>query len=294
MKKMKSKAIDPAYDHSAQVEKDGKNRRLKLKRNYCGHEYWGGMTKMKHHLAGTHQNVIPCTKYLEDVQILFKKLVERIKKKKSLNDYYGDGDEDEAGEISTRKRATPSNPTHRTTLNTMLKKKQKDEVCQSICRCIYANALPFILVKDDFFKQMVKDISEYGPGLKPPSYHEARVSLLKELNFINGDTIEKYKAEWKKTGCTIMSDGWTDGSHRSITNFLVNSPRGIVFLRSLDTSSIHKDADQLFKIFLILWLMKLVKKMLFKYQDTFLDAFKFYVFKSKFVSYLKFDTSCYR
>lgn len=91
---------------------------------------------------------------------------------------------------------------------------------------------------------MVKDINEYGPDLKPPSYHKVRVSLLKkEVNFIKGDMIKKYKAKWNKTSCTIISDGWTDGSHQFITNFLVNSPRGAVFLQSLDTSSIHKDVD---------------------------------------------------
>jgi Protein of unknown function (DUF 659) len=37
-------------------------------------------------------------------------------------------------------------------------------------------------------------------------------------------TLEKNKIEWAKTESTLMSDGWTDGKNRSITNFLVNSP----------------------------------------------------------------------
>ena len=59
---------------------------------------------------------------------------------------------------------------------------------------------------------------------------------------------EEYKEEWKRTGCTIMSDGWTDRKRRSICNFLVNSPRGTVFLYSLDTSDISKTADKVFKM----------------------------------------------
>ncbi|XP_055961848.1 uncharacterized protein LOC126681648 [Mercurialis annua] len=47
---------------------------------------------------------------------------------------------------------------------------------------------------------------------------------------------EKYKKEWKKTGCTLMSDGWTDKKSRSLTNFLVNSPSGTVFLKAINTS----------------------------------------------------------
>ncbi|PNX74391.1 HAT family dimerization domain containing protein, partial [Trifolium pratense] len=36
--------------------------------------------------------------------------------------------------------------------------------------------------------------------------------------------IEEHKLVWKKTGCTIMSDGRTD-KRRTILNFLVNSPK---------------------------------------------------------------------
>ena len=61
-------------------------------------------------------------------------------------------------------------------------------------------------------------------------------------------TLDKYKNEWKKTGCTLMSDGWTDNRERSITNFLVNSPKGTVFLKSIDTSNISKNAENLFQL----------------------------------------------
>ncbi|KAI8550815.1 hypothetical protein RHMOL_Rhmol06G0136700 [Rhododendron molle] len=46
-----------------------------------------------------------------------------------------------------------------------------------------------------------------------------------------------------------MSDAWSDGKYRSITNFLVNSPRGTVFLKSINTSGIIKNADNLCDLF---------------------------------------------
>lgn len=58
--------------------------------------------------------------------------------------------------------------------------------------------------------------------------------------------MEDYKREWKKTGCTLMSDGWSDRKNRSICNFLVNSPRGTIFLASIDTSNIIKRKEQVF------------------------------------------------
>ncbi|XP_057746304.1 uncharacterized protein LOC130965555 [Arachis stenosperma] len=44
-----------------------------------------------------------------------------------------------------------------------------------------------------------------------------------------------------------MSDGWTDKKRRSIYNFLVNNPKGTIFLYSLDTSDISKITDKVVK-----------------------------------------------
>ncbi|KAI5419265.1 hypothetical protein KIW84_043438 [Lathyrus oleraceus] len=45
-----------------------------------------------------------------------------------------------------------------------------------------------------------------------------------------------------------MTDGWTDQKRRTIINFLVNSPMGTFFLKSIDASSISKTADKVFKM----------------------------------------------
>jgi len=94
----------------------------------------------------------------------------------------------------------------------------------------------------------MKSVGDYGKGLKLPSYHEARVTFLKnEVENVNKN-LEMYRNEWKRTGCTLMSDGWTDGKSRSLINFLVNSPCGTVFLKSIDTSGIIKDGKGLFEM----------------------------------------------
>ena len=53
--------------------------------------------------------------------------------------------------------------------------------------------------------------------------------------------LDELKQSWAITGCTIMSDGWTDGKGRSIINFLVNCPRGTIFIKSVDASPYVKD-----------------------------------------------------
>jgi len=43
-----------------------------------------------------------------------------------------------------------------------------------------------------------------------------------------------------------MTDGWTDKKRRTIINFLVNIPKGTVFLKSIDASAISKTAEKVF------------------------------------------------
>jgi Protein of unknown function (DUF 659) len=51
-------------------------------------------------------------------------------------------------------------------------------------------------------------------------------------------TLEKYKIEWVKIECTLMS----------ITNFLVNSLMGTVFLKLIHSSGNFKDMEKLFSM----------------------------------------------
>ena len=45
-----------------------------------------------------------------------------------------------------------------------------------------------------------------------------------------------------------MSDGKTNRKERSLVNFLVNSPRGTMFMKSIDASSMVKMRDKLFEL----------------------------------------------
>ena len=86
----------------------------------------------------------------------------------------------------------------------------------------------------------------HGLGFKPLSYHEIIVKYLKEEVTNTSLALQSHRDEWKKTGCTIMIDGWTDKKRRTIINFLVNSPKGTVFLKSIDASAISKTIEKVF------------------------------------------------
>ena len=83
---------------------------------------------------------------------------------------------------------------------------------------------------------MLDAIASCGPGFKGPGYEDIRRPLLKnEVEKLQEYLIE-FKNSWTKTGCTIMSDGWTDARGHTILNFLVACPKGTMFLRSVDAS----------------------------------------------------------
>ena len=54
--------------------------------------------------------------------------------------------------------------------------------------------------------------------------------------------LEDFRASWAQTGCTVMSDGWTDQKGRTLINFLVSCPKGTMFIKSVDASHQIKDA----------------------------------------------------
>ncbi|KAA0060647.1 uncharacterized protein E6C27_scaffold22G005340 [Cucumis melo var. makuwa] len=95
---------------------------------------------------------------------------------------------------------------------------------------------------------MMESIGQFGPGLKPPTYHELRVPCLKKELEATNELMRSHKAEWPKVGCTVMADGWTDRRNRILINFLVNSPKGTMFIESIDALSYVKDGKKMFEL----------------------------------------------
>ncbi|CAN7050566.1 unnamed protein product, partial [Brassica rapa subsp. trilocularis] len=128
-------------------------------------------------------------------------------------------------------------------------KELSDKVCGGIARWFYDDGIAFNAASHDSFKKMTELIRQYGMGLKPPSMYELRFSLLqKEVTNVQAELVPN-KEEWAVKGCSIMSDGGRDSVvQKDIVNFLVNSPKGYVFIRSKEVSEVVKDATLLFKL----------------------------------------------
>ncbi|MCO5604624.1 hypothetical protein L7F22_058793 [Adiantum nelumboides] len=86
---------------------------------------------------------------------------------------------------------------------------------------------------------MVSAIASFGNGYKAPNYEKIRTTLLdKEKAKICGH-LSSTESSWEQFGCSIVSDGWTYTSKRPLI-FMVSSAGGVVFKKSIDTSSSSK------------------------------------------------------
>ncbi|XP_073152814.1 uncharacterized protein [Henckelia pumila] len=128
------------------------------------------------------------------------------------------------------------------------KKKLREDAVQKFATWMYDAGIPFNAVKYDSLQPCIDDIGTFGVGMKPPSYHEVRVKYLKSELTNTNLFLKSHEEDHAKYGCTIMSDGWTDKKSRSLINFLVNRPKGTVFIESVDASSYSQTADKMYKL----------------------------------------------
>ncbi|XP_068461612.1 uncharacterized protein [Phaseolus vulgaris] len=249
---------DPAWNHCISI--DGKSRNVKCK--YCEKVLAGGTYRLKHHLACTSKDVGACLVVPEEVKNLILGTVSMLQQNLIKKSMFGvDLESNVSDSGNFRKRPSQEESVggessssifkrrgSQTTINSIFKKSEREDTCQQIALFFYNNVIPFNVARSEEFTKMVEMIAKHGPGIKPPSYHEIRVKYLKQKVEKTNQILEEHRLCWKNYGCTIMTDGWTDRKRRTILNFLVNSPKGTVFLKSIDASDISKTTDKIFKM----------------------------------------------
>ena len=135
-----------------------------------------------------------------------------------------------------------------TNINDKLDKEKRAQACQYIGWLFYLASIPFNVARLDEFKWAVEAIRQYGPNMKPPSYNELRVPILKKEVAYTNELLSDHKEFLRKYGCFIMSDGWTSRTNRTLMNFLVNCPFGTMFVKSIDASSFMKIWEKTFEL----------------------------------------------
>ncbi|XP_047340225.1 uncharacterized protein LOC124943798 [Impatiens glandulifera] len=245
---------DIGWEYGIDVDSNSK----KVKCKFCSKIFSGGIYRFKHHLACTHKDAEPCISVPDDVKLNVREFLSKndeAKQRKRQKDVYeNEDDEGEDMQIVSKqidkgaRQSFIKRSNVQKTVSEIFKKDLREDVCQMISRFLYTSAIPFNVVKNPYFEKALEMVARHGLGFKPPTYHEVRVKYLKKDVELTHELLRDFKIEWRKTGCSIMSDGWTDKKRRSICNFLVNSPKGTVFLTSIDTSDISKTADKIFQM----------------------------------------------
>eukprot|EP01018_Ginkgo_biloba_P023820 Gb_06616 [translate_table: standard] len=95
---------------------------------------------------------------------------------------------------------------------------------------------------------MIKQTVEFGKGYKPPSSKALRTTILQRPKERLTDKLQSIKETWKHTGCTIISDGWSNMKHKPLINVFVYSPQGVLFVKAVDTMDHKKTSEFIFKI----------------------------------------------
>ncbi|VVB04140.1 unnamed protein product [Arabis nemorensis] len=128
-------------------------------------------------------------------------------------------------------------------------KELRDRACSAIARWFYNAGIPFNAATYDSFREALELVGLYGPGFKPLTMYELRVPLLKKEVKETEKQLVEHKTEWATKGCSFMSDGWRDSVvQKDLLNFLVNSPKGSIFIKSIDVSEVVKDSNLLFNM----------------------------------------------
>ncbi|XP_072090528.1 uncharacterized protein [Arachis hypogaea] len=141
------------------------------------------------------------------------------------------------GSYFKERTTTGSQPT----LKSVLASKQVvHKVKLGLARWIIDARISFNAIQLPYFQPALDGVAAIGPGFKGPSYDEMRVHLLADLKKECQLLVEGYRSSWKRIGCTLMADGWTDQRQHTLINFLVYYPAGMSFVKSVDASDMIK------------------------------------------------------
>ncbi|KAL8532011.1 hypothetical protein ACS0TY_008567 [Phlomoides rotata] len=267
-------SLDPGWKYFQKIDPKNKND---LMCSFCNKVYKGGIFRAKQHLAGNYRNAAKCTKVPAPVHEEIKAYMDSNNTKKSRTsnllfhdhdqvlDFLDDGEKSMPNEASTmdmssqskkqkkgpmdmfvQKSVGPRVKERQTTINEAYKKDLREKGIMAIANWLYDAAIPFNAVNYPSFQQIFDITCQHGPGFKALSFHEVRVPCLaKAVSQVEEDYITSCRAEWSKYGCSVMVDGWTDKRQRTLINFLINSPRGLVFIESVDASEYAKTGEKM-------------------------------------------------
>ncbi|KAI3896144.1 hypothetical protein MKX03_013611 [Papaver bracteatum] len=255
-------------------------KKQRVRCNYCGKEM-KGRSRLQEHLGGIPPDVLPCLKVPEDVKVQMKKNVMERRKAKFLKSHKSCSLQKKKSSSHKQKgnlveSSQPSlhivkiSMVHCTTIVSGIKKKDdkarslvhpeqlnaratgeiekqaEDKSSRKIQRCIgrffFENGIDFSAANSPTFQEMIHAFVGCGSTLyKVPTCNDLKGWILQEELKASQQYVREVVHSWGSTGCSILLDGWIDGKGRNLIHFVVDSPRGPIFMKSADVSDIIGD-----------------------------------------------------
>ena len=120
-------------------------------------------------------------------------------------------------------------------------RKEAVERCDlALAKWMIDARMPFNVVNSVYYQHAIDVVTVIGSSYKRPNLHDIRGYYLAKTVDEVKIYVESYREIWKKTGCTLMVDGWTY-QKRTLINFLVYCPKGIVFFKNYGCIKSLKD-----------------------------------------------------
>ncbi|PRQ20008.1 putative ribonuclease H-like domain-containing protein [Rosa chinensis] len=143
---------------------------------------------------------------------------------------------------STLLRQQPKKSTA-SALDDMFKIMDKNSVDMKVMRGLCANGIPFNVLRNPHFHEMISAINNGIRGYKAPSYEKARTTLLDECKRSLENELAPVKDTWFTHGVSIVSDGWSNVKREPLINIIAANSRGAMFLYAQDFSGIPKTGE---------------------------------------------------
>ncbi|KAI3816967.1 hypothetical protein L1987_10752 [Smallanthus sonchifolius] len=127
---------------------------------------------------------------------------------------------------------------------------ERNAVDLKIIRGLCANGIPFNVLRNPQFLEMISAIKHAPDGYKPPSCEKARTVLLDECVRDVEKDLTPVKDTWYTQGVSIVSDGWTNVKHSPLINVLAVNCRGAMFMYAEDFLGVEKTGVAISKFLL--------------------------------------------
>jgi hypothetical protein len=97
-----------------------------------------------------------------------------------------------------------------TKLTTEEREQKRNRACEYICQIFYEAGIAHNAVTLPSFDLMLQSVAQFGEDLQGPTSYEMGGPFLKKRKKRVEESFKAHRDTWELSGCTIMTDAWTD------------------------------------------------------------------------------------